>query len=135
MPDSDIAKYKLNKAEWDALKVIKEILSVSGLYFCDHWCTVNSKDSLKIPHAFQHVLSHEKTPTLGFTIPAFQSMINKWMDLKTKFPEATDVIDKRINKLEVYKNKLEAVPANIVTTGIFFGPYSLYLWLTCAHSP
>jgi hypothetical protein len=29
MPDSDLAKYKLDKAEWDASKVIKDLLSVS----------------------------------------------------------------------------------------------------------
>jgi len=127
MPDSDLAKYKLDKAEWDALKVIRDILSVSHYHLCACWSAVNSKISLKIPHTFQHVLSHEKTPTLSHTIPAFQSMIKKWTDLKTKFPDATDIIEEGIDKLEVYKNKLEAVPANIITTGIYFGTHSSYL--------
>jgi hypothetical protein len=127
MPDSDLTKYKLNKAECGALKVIKDILLVSLYHLCGCWSAVNSQNSLKIPHAFQHVLSHEKTPTLAYTIPAFQSMIKKWMDLKTKFPDAADIIDEGINKLEIYENKLEAVPANIIATGIFFGTYSSYI--------
>ncbi|KAF7328296.1 Dimer-Tnp-hAT domain-containing protein [Mycena sanguinolenta] len=45
----DLHKYKLNDKEWEALEVFRRILAV--------------------PHAFQQLLSAEKTPTLGDALP------------------------------------------------------------------
>ncbi|KAJ7809484.1 hypothetical protein B0H14DRAFT_3481457 [Mycena olivaceomarginata] len=40
-----------------------------------------------IPHAFQQILSAEKTPTLGYALPAFEAMASKWEQLKNDRPE------------------------------------------------
>ncbi|KAF8148231.1 hypothetical protein B0H34DRAFT_668958, partial [Crassisporium funariophilum] len=94
--DSDLKKYQLSPVEWEALETIKDILM--------------------IPHAFQQVLSFEKTPTLGDTIPAFQAMITAWKKLQNEQPEVTDIIQAGLDKLEGYQDKLDLVPANILAT-------------------
>ncbi|KAF8956709.1 hypothetical protein BDZ97DRAFT_1607952, partial [Flammula alnicola] len=81
-PDSGLEKYELSKAEWDVLRKFEKIL--------------------QIPHAFQQVLSYEKTPTLGYTIPLFQAIIQRFKTLKTTMPEASDIIQEGLDKLEDY---------------------------------
>lgn len=70
----------------------------------------------EIPHAFQQFLSSEKTLTLGNTIPAFQALIDSWKKAQTDIPEATDIIQKGIDKLNNYEGCLELVLANILAT-------------------
>ncbi|KAF7333764.1 HAT family dimerization domain-containing protein [Mycena venus] len=57
---ADLQKYTLGDEEWNALKAFQRILAV--------------------PHAFQHWLYSEATPTLGNAIPSFQAMIKACLD-------------------------------------------------------
>ncbi|KAJ7204440.1 hypothetical protein GGX14DRAFT_323885, partial [Mycena pura] len=93
-PDfSELEKYKLNSAEWAALDVFRDILSV--------------------PHAFQQKLSAESTPMLCEALPAFRGMIKAWEAKQVKYPELSDIIQSGIDKLESYQNRLEDIPAYV----------------------
>ncbi|KAJ7433152.1 hypothetical protein FB451DRAFT_1064718, partial [Mycena latifolia] len=89
----ELHKYKLGPEEWKALEGFKRILSV--------------------PHAFQQKLSAEKTPTLGDALPAFEAMIKAWQKQQVKYPETTHIIQKGIDKLGAYRDRVEGVPAYI----------------------
>ncbi|KAK6969568.1 hypothetical protein R3P38DRAFT_2814139 [Favolaschia claudopus] len=91
----DLKKYKLSKPEWDALKSFQRILSV--------------------PHAFQQRLSAETTPTLGHALPAFEAMISQWEKQQTRHPETADIVQQGINKLDDYRERVEDVPAYILS--------------------
>ncbi|KAF4612547.1 hypothetical protein D9613_012718 [Agrocybe pediades] len=92
----DLSKYQLSDAEWDALQIIANILSV--------------------PHAFQQLLSSEQTPTLGYTIPSFQAMIMRWQKMQDQMPSIAHIIQAGLDKLEGYQDRLDLVPANVVAT-------------------
>ncbi|KAK7064999.1 hypothetical protein R3P38DRAFT_2757574 [Favolaschia claudopus] len=91
----DLVKYKLSDAEWEALDIFRRILAV--------------------PHAFQQKLSGEKTPTLGNALPAFEAMISQWEKQKAQYPEATHIIQQGIDKLTTYRERVENVPAYILS--------------------
>ncbi|KAF7372427.1 HAT family dimerization domain-containing protein [Mycena venus] len=91
----DLHKYKLGDDEWDALEAFKRILSV--LY------------------AFQQRLSAEKTPTLGDALPAFEAMIKAWERQKISHPETAHVVQEGIDKLESYRDRVQDVPAYILS--------------------
>ncbi|OBZ73258.1 hypothetical protein A0H81_06727 [Grifola frondosa] len=59
-----------------------------------------------IPHAFQQLLSYEKTPVLSDVIPAFESMMILWESHQQKHPETATMIEEAINpssKFEFYE--------------------------------
>lgn len=90
-------KYHLTDEEWNALSVAREILL--------------------IPFAFQQRLSAQKTPTLCDAIPSFEAMIRTWKEMQLEFfggPEY-DVIDKGLDKLSVYLERAELVPAYVIS--------------------
>ncbi|KAJ7794550.1 hypothetical protein B0H13DRAFT_1675360, partial [Mycena leptocephala] len=89
----DLHKYKLGAPEWKALEAFKRILAV--------------------PHAFQQKLSAEKTPTLGDALPAFEAMIKAWEIQQVNHPETADIVQKGIDKLGSYQERVENVPAYI----------------------
>ncbi|KAJ6545313.1 ribonuclease H-like domain-containing protein, partial [Mycena capillaripes] len=91
----DLKKYKLSDKEWEALEAFKRILAV--------------------PHAFQQRLSAEKTPTLGDALPAFEAMISQWEKQQTQHPETTHIVQQGIDKLESYRERVEDVPAYILS--------------------
>lgn len=68
----------------------------------------------QVPHAFQQKLSAEKTPTLCNALPAFEAMINKWQQMQLDNPETADIIQKGLDKLGSYQDRLERVPAYIL---------------------
>ncbi|KAJ7772194.1 hypothetical protein B0H16DRAFT_1768743 [Mycena metata] len=80
--------------EWQALEAFKKILEV--------------------PHAFQQKLSAEKTPTLGNALPAFEAMIKKWEQMQVDYPELADIIQKGLDKLGTYQERVERVPAYVL---------------------
>ncbi|KAJ7691514.1 ribonuclease H-like domain-containing protein [Mycena olivaceomarginata] len=90
----ELRKFNLGDEEWAALEVFKKILDV--------------------PHAFQQKLSAEKTPTLCNALPAFEAMINKWQQMQLDNPETADIIQKGLDKLGSYQDRLEHVPAYIL---------------------
>ncbi|KAJ6588083.1 hypothetical protein B0H19DRAFT_921879, partial [Mycena capillaripes] len=91
----DLHKYKLGDKEWEALEAFKRIMAV--------------------PHAFQQRLSAEKTPTLGDALPAFEAMIKAWQAQQVKYPETAHIVQKGIDKLELYQERVEHVPAYILS--------------------
>ncbi|KAI5896313.1 uncharacterized protein SCHCODRAFT_01093448 [Schizophyllum commune H4-8] len=68
----------------------------------------------KVPHAFQQILSGEKTPTLCNAIPSFERMARRWEQLKTELPGMSSVIDRGLDKLEEYRDKTDVVPAYVM---------------------
>ncbi|KAJ7660136.1 ribonuclease H-like domain-containing protein [Mycena polygramma] len=95
----DLHKYKLSDEEWEALEAFKRILSV--------------------PHAFQQRLSAEKTPTLGDALPAFEAMIKAWKKQQESFPETAHIVQEGIDKLESYRDRVQDVPAYILSMCTF----------------
>ncbi|KAJ6586163.1 ribonuclease H-like domain-containing protein, partial [Mycena capillaripes] len=91
----DLKKYKLSDKEWEALEAFKRILAV--------------------PHAFQQRLSAEKTPTLGDALPAFEAMISQWEKQQAQHPETAHIVQQGIDKLECYRERVEDVPAYILS--------------------
>ncbi|KAF8814041.1 hypothetical protein BYT27DRAFT_7083097, partial [Phlegmacium glaucopus] len=85
----DLYKFKLTQEDWDLLKDYQKILEV--------------------PHAFQEILSGENTPTLCYSIPAFQSFIDLWTQLKEDVPEWEEIIEPGLVKLEEYVERLNDV--------------------------
>lgn len=71
----------------------------------------------KVPHAFQHILSAEKTPTLCHTIPAFEAFIQRWKELSAEQPGFRQVIAPGLEKLEDYRDRTEQTPAYVVAMG------------------
>ncbi|KAJ7142834.1 hypothetical protein C8R44DRAFT_603285, partial [Mycena epipterygia] len=90
-PELNLHKYKLGEKEWEALAVFKRILD--------------------LPHAFQQKLSAEKTPTLGDALPAFEAMIKIWQRQQIQHPETAHIIQKGIDKLAAYQERVQNVPA------------------------
>ncbi|KAJ6560605.1 ribonuclease H-like domain-containing protein, partial [Mycena vulgaris] len=91
----DLHKYKLGNEEWEALEAFKRILSV--------------------PHAFQQRLSAEKTPTLGDALPAFEAMIKAWEKQQVSHPATAHIVQEGIDKLESYRDRVQDVPAYILS--------------------
>ncbi|KIK02918.1 hypothetical protein K443DRAFT_96091, partial [Laccaria amethystina LaAM-08-1] len=109
----EVRKHKLNDSDWDALNLFRNILQV--------------------PHAFQHALAVEKTPTLSNAIPAFEAMIKVWDNQKADDPEAAQLIQPGLDKLAVYLEQTDIVPAYIVSMSksilhliFIFIPYSFF---------
>jgi hypothetical protein len=61
-------KFPLDEMDWEALETYQEILQVNMPH---HDALLFILITFQIPHAFQHLLSKEKTPTLSHVIPAF----------------------------------------------------------------
>jgi hypothetical protein len=75
---------------------------------------------LEVPHAFQQQLSFEKTPTLCDAIPSFEAMGVTWEDRKSDYPEAAEIIDAGLEKLDVYRQRAELVPAYVLAMSTWF---------------
>lgn len=126
-------KFDLSSAEWDALQAFSDILQV-----CSHQPLHTVGNNLQIPHAFQQILSGEKTPTLGVALPAFEAMAMKWKQHQDANPKFTNVIDTRLEKLDEYFMYTQQVPANIIVVGnTLCGPlltFTDYILWTSAES-
>jgi len=85
---------------------------------------------LKIPHAFQQLLSGEKRPTLCGAIPAFERMINKWNELKVYQPQTAPFINEGVDKLNCYSNRISSVPAYVLAMGMLITAFNCQLKLT-----
>ncbi|RXW21072.1 hypothetical protein EST38_g4780 [Candolleomyces aberdarensis] len=87
----ELQKYHLHDFEWETLDAYINIL--------------------RIPHAFQQKLSHEKIPTLYQALPHFHRMIAAWQSKKAVMPRYRTVIDAGIAKLEEYLDEIDDIPA------------------------
>ena len=45
-------------------------------------------------------------------------MASTWEDCKIDYPEAADIINAGLDKLDIYRNRAELVPAYILTMSI-----------------
>ncbi|KAK7018778.1 hypothetical protein VNI00_018240 [Paramarasmius palmivorus] len=72
---------------------------------------VQCEEILRVPHAFQHFLSQEDTPSLAYAIPAFYAVVDQWLALQDKYPDLYDVIEPGIAKLQAYLAKIDDIPA------------------------
>ncbi|KAJ7764720.1 hypothetical protein B0H16DRAFT_1883353 [Mycena metata] len=108
----ELRKYKLGDLEWQALEAFKKILEV--------------------PHAFQQKLSAEKTPTLGNALPAFEAMIKKWEQMQVDYPELADIIQKGLDKLGTYQERVERVPAYVLA--MLINPAIKLRWISTYRS-
>lgn len=68
-------------------------------------------------HAFQQILSYEKTPTLCNTLPAFKAMKQKWEEHQDDHPDTAGIVQKGLNKLADYHNHADNVPAYVLAMG------------------
>ncbi|KAJ7277820.1 hypothetical protein C8J57DRAFT_1060348 [Mycena rebaudengoi] len=102
----DLQKYELGDYEWDTLGAFKKILEV--------------------PHAFQQKLSAEKTPTPGNALPAFEAMISKWEQMQRENPEIADIIQKGLDKLGSYQERVERVPAYVLAMSTWMDRIQVY---------
>ncbi|KAF7289717.1 HAT family dimerization domain-containing protein [Mycena indigotica] len=72
---------------------------------------VHSLIPRQIPHAFQQRLSAEKMPTLAYTFPAFEAMTNALETQKLDHSELASIVDKGLDKLGSYRERVPTVPA------------------------
>ncbi|KAH6880312.1 hypothetical protein BKA70DRAFT_1126566, partial [Coprinopsis sp. MPI-PUGE-AT-0042] len=78
----DISHYNLTSAEVQVLLDLHMILEVA--------------------HKAQELLSSEQTPALSIALPAYETIITKWKQLRATIPELAFCIDAGIAKLEEY---------------------------------
>ena len=69
-------------------------------------------------------MSAENTPTLCYSIPAYESFINIWTKLAEERPEWRDFIQPGLDKLEDYKSRLN--DAHILAMGEFYFIYFIF---------
>lgn len=60
---------------------------------------------LAVPHAAQELLSAEKTPTLSAALPAFEMLLDSWINLQKELPMLAHYIGAGIFKIQEYVNK------------------------------
>ena len=65
----------------------------------------------QVPHAFQQLLSNEKTPTLHNAFPCFRAMVLRWRKLSEERPVFAEIINPGIEKLEDYMSMMDTIPA------------------------
>jgi hypothetical protein len=68
-------------------------------------------------------LSGENTPTLCFSIPAFESFISVWKELSEENPDWSNLIQPGLDKLEEYEERLTDVHI------IAMGKNQIYLFI------
>jgi len=62
-------------------------------------------DILESPNITQELLSAEKTPTLAIALPAFEILMDSWLQKQTAIPELAHCIDVGIAKIQEYVKK------------------------------
>ncbi|THU80887.1 hypothetical protein K435DRAFT_694744, partial [Dendrothele bispora CBS 962.96] len=87
----DLSEFILSDDDWRILRQLMRVLA--------------------IPHAYQQLLSKEKTPTLCDALPSFVEMIRLWEDLKYQLPEMIDPINAGLAKLKDYQSRMAKIPA------------------------
>ncbi|KAJ7464855.1 hypothetical protein B0H11DRAFT_2159707 [Mycena galericulata] len=60
---------------------------------------------LAVPHAAQELLSAEKTPTLSAALPAFEMLLESWLNLQQELPMLAHYIGVGIVKIQEYAAK------------------------------
>lgn len=90
---------------------MKNILKVCIIYFY-----INTYSYFfQLPHAYQQILSAEKTPTLWGTLPAFEALLVKLQEHALSDLDSYEIIQEGIKKLEEYQQETTNVPAYILS--------------------
>ncbi len=63
----------------------------------------------QVPHAFQQILSAEKTPCISDTLPTFEAMRSTWDALQEELLHLSEIIDASLDKLAEYCNHADDV--------------------------
>ncbi|KAF5344011.1 hypothetical protein D9758_012912 [Tetrapyrgos nigripes] len=106
---NDLKKYWMNDEEWNKLERYVEI-----------W---------QVLHSFQEQLSGEKTPTLSFALPGYDTMIAKWEHMKNKLLQYASVIDAGIAKLHRYHD--HADKSDVYMLAMIVNPSIKLDWFKC----
>lgn len=72
---------------------------------------------MKVPHAFQHILGTDRTPTLPYIIKSFYDFIQRWKQLGDEKFHWSDIINPGLDKLESYRQELDKTPAYTLAMG------------------
>ncbi|KAE9387214.1 hypothetical protein BT96DRAFT_837968 [Gymnopus androsaceus JB14] len=107
LQSKELEQYKLSDAEWKQVELYRDIL--------------------QIPHAFQQKLSTEKTPTLCYALPFFQSVITNWEKMKVEHPELRCIINPAIAKPTTYQYRIGDIPAYALAMGVYLLYFSIVL--------
>ncbi|KAJ7794507.1 hypothetical protein B0H13DRAFT_1675373, partial [Mycena leptocephala] len=96
----------------DRAILLREVILPS---LCGFLLLISIIGNRQVPHAFQQRLSAEKTPTLGDALPAFEAMIKAWEKQQLSYPETAHIVQEGIYKLESYRDRVQDVPAYILS--------------------
>ena len=80
----------------------------------------NTEAVNQIPHAFQQLLSFESTPTLCDAIPAYGDFESAWKEYQSTHSEVAPFIQRGLDKLEIYRERLDLVPAYALALSMLF---------------
>jgi hypothetical protein len=118
---TELAKFKLSEADWDALSRFADILEVrqssDDIYSSDQH--LDQK-----PHAFQQKLSAEATPTLQDALPSFEKLVQSWKKHQHRHPETAHIVAAGLDKIEGYSARASVVDAYMLAMCLFFSPIS-----------
>ena len=104
----------LSVQDWEELEMMQRVLEVRVNFY---EFLILSCLLYKLPYLFQQALSYEKTPTLCYTVPAFETFMASLMDLQTSELGAEFIIKAGIDKLEQYHRQALRTPAYLVSVG------------------
>lgn len=66
------------------------------------------------------MLSHENTPTLCDALPAYSCLETLWKNYQVAHPEVAPLIQRGLDKLEIYRDRTDLAPAYILAMSKFF---------------
>lgn len=109
-------KFKLTYDDWEFLEQVEKILKVRFLFYRRN----SSNIKHQIPAAFQDILSFETTPTLCHSVPAFDALRWRWVDLQENDETPVqfyDVLKAGLEKIEDYQGRTDDVPVYVLAMG------------------
>ncbi len=68
----------------------------------------------QVPHAFQQILSAEKTLCISDMLPAFEAMRSTWEAFQEELPHLSKIIDAGLDKLAEYRNHADDVDVHFL---------------------
>ena len=88
------------------------------------------RELLYIFHAFQELLSAEKTPGLAFVLPLYVQLIGMLKKFKEIHPKFASAISVAINKIEEYTTYAHQNQVYALAISKSFFVYSSFTWRT-----
>lgn len=98
--ESELPSLVLNKAEACVAKHVHEVV--------------------EIPHLAQELLSTDRTPTLAFSLPVYDWIINEWESKQKKYPLLSASIQVGIAKLKEYIAKTQESRTYAFAIGAYY---------------